>query len=215
MSDLPSPPWLLQGNMGFVGLGLVRADRLELPLGVSPMGLFGRFVPVLIAAASHQPGSTLVYSEFLIAPLIHTGNEWAFYPLILWVDDENARRGGKIWHLPKELAEFAWEERQEVGGIFRTTPRHSFELKMRQGGRTIFDGWWMPRGARFKVERALPIACLVESRLVVWRMEMKGHWRLASAFQETLPGREDWGLHLFLMLHLEDYILQLPGLPET
>ncbi len=60
----------------------------------------------------YQSGSILQYNELIvISGLVSYSGQWGGWISHIYVDDEDSVAGGReIWGLPKELAEFNWEE---------------------------------------------------------------------------------------------------------
>jgi hypothetical protein len=71
--------------------------------------LFGR-VQGLLFAARYDTASTIVYNELGFGILARAQGRIGFFPLRLWVDSEDSRRGGlELWGLVKEIAAFDWQ----------------------------------------------------------------------------------------------------------
>ncbi|HZC07366.1 MAG TPA: acetoacetate decarboxylase family protein [Ktedonobacterales bacterium] len=103
----PPAPWRAHAQSW---LGLFRGDRpAALPIGLRP--LLGSRMRV-VALVRYLPGSTLVYDELIIATPALLGVWPGLAIEYIWVDSLASLWGGRrIWGLPKELAEFAWDER--------------------------------------------------------------------------------------------------------
>lgn len=103
----PPAPWRAQMQCW---MGLFRSDLpARLPRGLRP--LLGRRLRV-IAVARYLPGSALAYDELVIGTPALLGARPGLYVEYMWVDSVASLWGGRrIWGLPKELAEFAWDER--------------------------------------------------------------------------------------------------------
>jgi len=72
----------------------------------------------LLFAARYDTASTIAYNELGFGILARAQGRIGFFPLRLWVDSEDSRRGGlELWGLVKEIATFDWQvdnERMDV-----------------------------------------------------------------------------------------------------
>ncbi|HET9110878.1 MAG TPA: acetoacetate decarboxylase family protein [Ktedonobacterales bacterium] len=102
----PPAPWRAHAQSW---LGVFRSDRpATLPHGLRP--LLGARTRV-VALVRYLPGSTLVYDELIIATPALLGWRPGLAIEYIWVDSLASLWGGRrIWGLPKEPAEFAWED---------------------------------------------------------------------------------------------------------
>ena len=102
----PPAPWRAHAQSW---LGVFRSDRpAALPDGLRP--LLGARTRV-VALVRYLPSSTLVYDELIIATPTLLGARPGLAIEYIWVDSLASLWGGRrIWGLPKELAEFAWED---------------------------------------------------------------------------------------------------------
>ncbi len=101
----PPAPWRARGQFW---AGLFRADLpATLPDGLAP--LVDRRWRAL-ALVRYQHGSTLVYDELTVGPLVRVGLRPGLFVERMYVDSVPALEGGReIWGLPKTLATFAWQ----------------------------------------------------------------------------------------------------------
>jgi hypothetical protein len=102
----PPAPWRARAQCW---VGLFRSDRAAaLPAGLHPLlGARSR----VVALVRYLPGSTLVYDELIIATPALLGARPGLAVEYIWVDSLAALWGGRrLWGLPKELADFAWDE---------------------------------------------------------------------------------------------------------
>ena len=102
----PPAPWRAHAQSW---LGVFRSDRpAALPHGLRP--LLGARTRV-VALVRYLPGSTLVYDELIIATPALLGARPGLAIEYIWVDSLASLWGGRrIWGLPKELAEFVWDD---------------------------------------------------------------------------------------------------------
>ncbi len=125
-TPFPPAPWRARTQCW---VGLFRSDRAAtLPTGLHP--LLGAKLRV-VALVRYLPGSTLVYDELIIATPALLGARPGLAIEYIWVDSLAALWGGRrLWGLPKELADFAWDERS-VRVSDATGPLMTLELDQR------------------------------------------------------------------------------------
>lgn len=124
----PSPPWTLKG---FALQTLQLVDRAQARPFVPP-GL--EIVSVLpgktlggLYLSYYGEGSDLTYSELIVIPaLTRYRMKLGFWVSHIYVDNPDSMAGGRaIWGMPKEMAQFAWEEGEPA------------QVTVRQGGRVL------------------------------------------------------------------------------
>lgn len=109
----PPPPWTLKGAASLT-LHLVDIQRVRpfVPqeLHIVPI-LPGKTLGV-VYLANYGPGSVLTYNELIVAPaLARYRRSFGFWISHIYVDDPDSMAGGReIWGLPKEMAQFTWDE---------------------------------------------------------------------------------------------------------
>lgn len=217
MANVPAAPWHLESHLGFIQVGLVPIQSVLhlLPEGTEVVAVVpGRTLHVL-AAARYEAGSTLEYSELLLAPAaVRTPQGVGLFPTRLYVDDQTSLRGGHtIWSLPKELAEFEWTERYEPAQGFFGREGKSHELKVRQAGSTLLEAWWMPRYATLPFTTRLPVVSHRDGTLRTWQAEASARARLATRHLEAPPG-SPFADHLpgvATAFHLADLRMDVPA----
>lgn len=112
----PPPPWQLKGHalitLQWVDIEQVRSqipEELEL-VSIWPGKTLG-----VVYLSSYRLGSVMEYNELIVAcgPVKYAGKlgSWISH---IYVDNPNSVAGGReIWGLPKEMAEFRWEDGQK------------------------------------------------------------------------------------------------------
>jgi acetoacetate decarboxylase len=140
----PLPPWTLKGY-GFLTLHLVDVVEAKkyLPTDLEVVQVLPGKTIGGVVLGRYEPGSTLTYSELIIVPgLVRQGINIGAWISHIYVDDLNSVAGGReIWGLPKEEAEFFWQE----GGViveqnnrilceFKSTQRFNFWRQRGQFG---------------------------------------------------------------------------------
>lgn len=113
----PKAPWTLQGY-AIQTLHLVNIDRVR-PLIPSELNIISLWPGKTLASvylSDYQSGSVLEYSELIVASAVvsYQGKIGGWISHI-YVDNADSVAGGReIWGLPKELAEFTWENGKRV-----------------------------------------------------------------------------------------------------
>lgn len=217
MAKLPATPWHLQGHAGFLQIGLVPVAQVRplLPAGAEVVSVIPGHTLHVLAAARYEAGSTLAYSELLVAPaLVRTPAGVGLYPMRLYVDDQTSLRGGHaIWNLPKELAEFDWSEQPEAPQGFFGKEGNSYQLAIRQGGGLLLEAWWMPRYAAVPVRTRLPVLSQRDGKLCLWHAAASTRARLATRHMEA-PAGSPLSSHLPRMsttFHLGEIVMDVPA----
>ena len=109
----PSAPWTLQGyaiqTLQLIDIQQVRPfipPEFEI-ISVLPGKTIGG-----VYLSNYSSGSTLEYSELIIAPgIINYSGKVGGWISHIYVDNSESVAGGReIWSLPKELADFTWEK---------------------------------------------------------------------------------------------------------
>ena len=111
----PSAPWILKGN-AIQTLHLVNIDQVRplVPPELSMISIWPGKTLGGVYLSKYGSGSMLEYSELIVAPavVIYQGKigVWVSH---IYVDNPDSVAGGReIWGLPKELANFSWEEKR-------------------------------------------------------------------------------------------------------
>lgn len=113
----PPPPWRLGGPAVVVPLLVpVTRARAYVPADVAIVPAMPGLTLGCLVAVTYEPGSTLSYSELLVAAAtVRSGTRVGGWISHIWVDDEQSVSGGRsIWKLPKHLAEFTLDRRADV-----------------------------------------------------------------------------------------------------
>lgn len=109
----PPAPWQLQGY-ALQTLNLINRDRARpfIPAELEIVSILpGRTLGGVYLSA-YQSGSILEYNELIVVPgFVRYGGKVGACISHIYVDSEKSVAGGReIWGLPKEMAEFSWEE---------------------------------------------------------------------------------------------------------
>jgi Acetoacetate decarboxylase (ADC) len=113
----PQPPWTLQGY-AIQTLHLVNIDQVRplIPLELEIISVWPGKTLGSVYLSNYGSGSVLEYSELIVAPaLVNYQRKIGAWISHIYVDNADSLAGGReIWGLPKELAEFTWEQGKYV-----------------------------------------------------------------------------------------------------
>ncbi len=168
-TSYPPAPWRLKG-CALVGPRLIAMEAAQPAI---PRGL--RLLPVLpgmtaggIYIAQYGSGSTLEYHELIVAAgSVYHGARIGIWVSHIYVDTPDSAAGGRaIWGLPKQLAEFTWQEGQ---------------ISVRQGDALLCSVRYAPSGGDGRVRLPLPAFSCLEERVVWFRGDAGARIGAASA----------------------------------
>lgn len=215
MADIPAAPWHLRGRVGFLQVGLMPIEQVRplLPEGVEVVAVIPGHTLHVLAAARYEAGSTLTYSELIVAPAaVRTAAGVGIFPTRIYVDDQQSLRGGHtIWSVPKELAEFDWAERSEPAQGLLGREGTSYELTVRQAGSLLLEAWWMPRYWSVPYRTRLPVVSQRDGKLSLWHADAAARARLATRHMEAPVGTllANHLSRLSTTFHLTDYSMDV------
>ncbi|MCC5656343.1 acetoacetate decarboxylase family protein [Nostoc sp. XA010] len=113
----PQAPWTLQGY-AMQTLHLVNIDQVRplIPLELEIISVWPGKTLASVYLSHYGSGSVLEYSELIIAPaVVNYQRKIGGWVSHIYVDNADSVAGGReIWGLPKELAEFTWEQGKHV-----------------------------------------------------------------------------------------------------
>jgi Acetoacetate decarboxylase (ADC) len=113
----PQAPWTLKGY-AIVTLHLIDIKKVRslIPNELNIVSLLPGKTIGCVYLSSYSSGSVLEYSELIVAPaLVSYKGKLGGWVSHIYVDSANSVAGGRdIWGLPKELAEFTWENSELV-----------------------------------------------------------------------------------------------------
>ncbi|MBN3927242.1 acetoacetate decarboxylase family protein [Nostoc sp. NMS4] len=113
----PQAPWTLQGY-AIQTLHLLNIDQVRplIPLELEIVSVCPGKTLGSVYLSNYDSGSVLEYSELIIVPaLINYQRKIGAWISHIYVDNADSVAGGReIWGLPKELAEFTWEQGKYV-----------------------------------------------------------------------------------------------------
>ncbi|MBD2460934.1 acetoacetate decarboxylase family protein [Oscillatoria sp. FACHB-1407] len=134
----PSAPWSLRGY-AYQTVQLIRNDqaRLLIPDQFEIVSVIPNHTLGGIYLSSYINGSSLEYSELIVVSgLVSYAGKTGIWVSHIYVDNPDSVAGGReIWGLPKELAQFTWEQGQR---------RY---CKVQQGDRLLYtfrSDWQLP-----------------------------------------------------------------------
>ncbi|MBU7585769.1 MAG: acetoacetate decarboxylase family protein [Nostoc sp. TH1S01] len=113
----PATPWMLQGK-AIASLHLVNINQVRslIPTEFQVFSVWPGKTLGCVYLADYREGSVLEYSELIVAPaVVSYQNQIGAWISHIYVDNADSVAGGReIWGLPKELADFTWEDDKRV-----------------------------------------------------------------------------------------------------
>jgi acetoacetate decarboxylase len=131
----PPAPWNLQGY-AIATLQLIDVARVR-PLVPSELKIISLLPGKTLGGiyiSAYGLGSVIEYNELIVVSAIaNYAGKWGAWISHIYVDNPNSVAGGReIWRLPKEMAQFSWEDRNAIAA----TPLGS-RVTVRQGNRQL------------------------------------------------------------------------------
>jgi len=168
----PPAPWKLQGY-ACQTLHLVDASLAQslVPSELNVVSVWPGKTIGGVYLATYGPGSVLEYHELIVvAGLVsHSGGVGGWISHI-YVDNPDSVAGGReIWGLPKELAQFSWEQGQ-----------HN-RLSVRQGERQLCTLSYEQPAWGWRQGFSVPSFSVLERDLLLFRGEVSARIGLVSA----------------------------------
>ncbi|MBD2497759.1 acetoacetate decarboxylase family protein [Nostoc sp. FACHB-280] len=113
----PATPWILLGK-AIASLHLVNINQVRslIPAEFQIFSVWPGKTLGCVYLSDYREGSVLEYSELIVAPaIVSYQNQIGAWISHIYVDNADSVAGGReIWGLPKELAEFTWENDKRV-----------------------------------------------------------------------------------------------------
>jgi acetoacetate decarboxylase len=111
----PSAPWHLYGSalQSLHSIDLATAKQF-VPSDFEIVNVLPGKTLGSLYLSVYEPNSTLEYHELIVAPaLVRYGGKIGAWISHIYVDSPQSVEGGRtIWGLPKQLADFSWDDRQ-------------------------------------------------------------------------------------------------------
>lgn len=174
----PPAPWTLKGYalQTLHAINIQRA-RIFVPSQLEIISVVPGHTLGGVYLSTYKSGSTLEYNELVVvAALVRYANHVGAWISHIYVDNEDSVAGGReIWGLPKELAQFTWDNNS---------------ISVRQGDRELcqlryqkdwfsFSSWWQ-QPFSWDVFGGL------ESQLLLFNGKLKGQFGLIQG-SLTIP----------------------------
>ncbi|MBE9168691.1 acetoacetate decarboxylase family protein [Pleurocapsales cyanobacterium LEGE 06147] len=140
----PSAPWHLQGYaLSTLHLIDIKSSRSLIPPELEIVSILPGKTVGGVYVSVYKSGSILEYNELIVAAaLVRYQNKIGSWISHIYVDNEESVVGGReIWGLPKEMAQFAWEDN-------RVSVRQADRLLCRldyQPSWLNLSTWWQPK----------------------------------------------------------------------
>ncbi|MDJ0732853.1 MAG: acetoacetate decarboxylase family protein [Nostocaceae cyanobacterium] len=137
----PPAPWKLQGY-AIQTLHLIDIQRVTafVPSELEIVSLFPGKTLGGIYLSTYVTGSLLEYNELIVVPaFVRYQNQTGAWISHIYVDNEYSVAGGReIWRLPKEMAEFKWDNNQ----VSVRQNQHQLCQLYYKKGLLSFSTWW-------------------------------------------------------------------------
>jgi hypothetical protein len=174
-TDYPPTPWRFRGKY-WAGV-FKTSSTIELPAGLKPV-LNRRWLVVMLIRYLE---GTLHYDELAFGVLAHWKAYVGLYVPYIWVNDLASLRGGReIWGVPKVMADFAWEEKEENKVCISDQEGPILTMEMENGG-------WLP-----PVWSMMPGMGHVENHWTYGVSRMYARLRRTNLRIEQWSGRFPW-----------------------
>lgn len=198
----PQTPWTLHGY-AFQTLQLIDIDRVRplIPPELKIVSIWPGKTLGGVYLSRYESGSVLEYSELLvIAAFLSYEGKFGGWVSHIYVDNSDSVAGGReIWGLPKELAEFIWEEN-------RVTVRQGSRLLCTLNYSRQSFGWQQRLGASS--------FSAMDSNLLLFPAELDSRLGLVSSKLEVTAESPFAGLNLgqpWLTVHSDQMRLVVGG----
>lgn len=101
----PAAPWKLHGRGG-LSLWTVPAGSFELPEGIRPISIAGRWL-LGVGCLAYDKSGLLAYNELVVGVAVRCPAGFGVHISHIWVDSPVSAQGGKeLWGIPKQMASF-------------------------------------------------------------------------------------------------------------
>lgn len=137
----PPAPWTLKGNaIQTLHLSSIQRSRIFVPSQLEIVSVVPGHTLSGVYLSTYKSGSTLEYNELIaIAALVRYGHHIGSWISHIYVDNEDSVAGGReIWGLPKEIAQFTWNNNSV---IVSQDDRELCHLRYQKDWFS-FSSWW-------------------------------------------------------------------------
>jgi hypothetical protein len=174
-TDYPPTPWRFRGKF-WAGV-FKTSSPIELPPGLKPV-LNRRWLVVMVIRYLE---GTLQYDELAFGVLARWKAYAGLYVPYIWVNDLASLHGGReIWGVPKVMANFVWDEKQENKVSISDHEGPILTLEMGDGG-------WLP-----PVWLVMPGMGHVENHWAYGVSRMRAKLRRTNLRMAQWSGRFPW-----------------------
>ena len=165
----PQAPWTLQGY-AFQTLQLLDVDRVRLliPFELNIISVLPGKTLGGVYLSYYGTGSVLKYSELIaIAGFVSYAGKFGGWVSHIYVDNSDSVAGGReIWGLPKELAEFNWQDNR---------------VTVRQGNRILCHFNYNQQSFGWKQQLGASSFSTLGSNLLIFPAELEARLGLVSS----------------------------------
>ncbi|BAY92587.1 MULTISPECIES: acetoacetate decarboxylase family protein [unclassified Tolypothrix] len=201
----PQAPWILQGD-AVQTLHLVNVEQVRslVPLELDIISVWPGKTVASVYLSYYGSNSVLEYSELIIVPAVvsYQGKigSWISH---IYVDHVDSVAGGReIWGLPKELADFEWQEKN---------------ITVRQGNRKLCTIDYTQQSLAWRQWLGASSFSAMGADLLVFSAEMESRLGLISSKLEVPPESPFAGIGLgqpFLTTSYQEMSLKVSA-PEV
>jgi hypothetical protein len=157
----PPAPWTLKGY-AIQTLHLVDKDKVRslIPPELNPFSLWPGKAIASVYLSYYSSDSVMQYSELIVALAVTADKGFGGWISHIYVDNENSVAGGReIWGLPKEYAQFTWQEKS---------------VKVRQGNQNLCTLNFSQPSFAWRQSLAAPGFSKLAEKLVTFKAKFEG-----------------------------------------
>ncbi len=174
----PPPPWTLKGH-SLQSLHWLEVEHVRdsVPPELQILSPWPGKTLGGVYVAAYQQGSTLVYNELIVvSALVYAQGKFGAWISHIYVDNPDSVAGGReIWGLPKQLAQFTWNEN-------RTT------VQVSQSDQSLCSLTQQNTLPGLPLVLMAPVLSKVEQQLALFTGQVRLKLHLANIKLEVEPG---------------------------
>ena len=203
----PQAPWTLKGY-AIQALQLIDIEKARplIPSELEIVSIWPGKTLGTVYISSYQSGSVMEYNELIVAPaLVRYHNKIGAWISHIYVDNPDSVAGGReIWGLPKELADFTWENSEN-------------RVTVRQGNRLLCSLNYSQQSLALPIPLSADSFSSLNTDLLIFKAEFKSRLGLVSSKLEVPPESPFASLNLsqpLICVYVDDLHLVVDG-PEV
>jgi len=204
----PNAPWTLKGyGVQTVQMLDIKKVRPLIPAELEIVSVWPGKTLGGVYVASYGAGSVLQYNELIVVSgLVSYAGHWGAWISHIYVDNADSMAGGRdIWGLPKQLAEFRWEENS---------------VRVEKGNKQLFSLVWknslLPVPAGLQLPFNGPVISSWDNNFLLFKGDFGTRLGLVDAKVEIPAESEffDLGLNAPTLTVYCDELRLVAGVPE-